>query len=500
MNEKTILDILSLQNRWWYDKTNFPFKKTHKIKRSDYYYLKNVALPKEEVLVVLGPRGVGKSTVLMELIKTQLGFNDKEYFEDITKYKTPTTGIDGKSILYISFDDVNLQKQKLLDLIKIYAKLVLKKDINKLGEKAFIFFDEIQNVEDWGEQIKLIQDLGLPLKFVISGSSSVAMLDEASKATRRVDVYRMVPLKFSDYLCFHIPEKKFFDFKDEFKFKREKLVDLFSKNDVQGIYDLFLQAYNDFKPYETEIQVGFHEYIIKGGYPGFFKIKDYSECTSKLSQTFWLGFHKDLVLAKGIGDPIGMKELTQYIASISSCETNYTSLMNKSQATTNTGMMKKYLYHLENAFLVNQSHLYKTTVSKKGSSFKIYMNDLAIRNMLTSMLNEFLLDNDIQYGFAIETLIFDHLLRFNFKFKESPTLFYWKDKKTNREVDVVLDFPKKPIPVEVKKGDFPNDSEVAGLKSFCEKYKVPGIVTCGQKLELIGNILFVPHWLFVMIC
>jgi len=488
MNERTLIDILALQNRWWYGKDDFPFNKTHELKRSDYYFLAQKVLESKEAIVLCGPRGVGKSTVMFEIIKKLLGFNENQ-----NQKKDP------KRIFYVTFDDAGLKKFTLLELLTIYSKYILKENVSKLSKEIYVFFDEIQNVDEWGSQIKTIQDLQYPIKFFLSGSSSVAMLNESSKSARRIFKCSMYPLKFSDFLRFKINEDSFEKVLKNCAEIKSNFLKSFSTNDPGLLFDTFLGYYNLLKPWQTKIEIYFQEYIIKGGYPEFVNNDDYIEIASKLNQTFTLGFHKDLVLGKGIGDPKGMKDLIDYISSISSSETNLTSLMNNSGATTNTGMLKKYLYHLENSFLVNSSYKYSKGATKSRPNFKIYLTDIAIRNMLQGLLNEILLKESNQIGFVLETLVFDHFLRFFFKLSPGLRLNYWKNKK-NQEVDIILPMNGKSIPIEVKNSDSPDIRDLKGILSFCQKNKVPGVVSCGKELSMNKNLVFIPHWLLILIC
>ncbi len=505
MNEKTIIDFFALQNKWWEDKKFFPFQRTKPFKRSDYYYLFKNKVDTEEAIVITGSRGVGKSTVLLEIIRSLLGFKDEIAGKEIalTKIENPPEEgtVDKKRILYVTFEESSLKKITIIDILKIYAKYILRQDLSELNQKIYVFFDEIQNVEDWGTQIKLIQDLNYPIKIFLSGSSSVNMIHEASKAARRVDMYSMYPLKFSDYLRYKLNDEEFVKIMDKIKNFRVELFRLVKENDAGSIYESFLQYYAELKRWQTKIEIHFQEYLIKGGYPALLDMKeeDYQAGSQKLKDTFWLGFHKDLILAKGIGDPGGMISLTEYIASISSCETNYTSLMEHSGATSNTGMLKKYLYHLEKAHLVSISNRISNTQTKRGHSFKIYLNDIAIRNMLQGLMNELLLNNQVECGYAIETLIYDHALRLYFKVRPYMPLLYCKDKRTSKEVDVILKLNSHMLPIEVKKADSPNVSDVSGLRIFC-KNKIPGVVVCGKKIDIEENIVFIPHWLFALLC
>jgi uncharacterized protein len=482
MNEKTLIDFLALQNKWWFNPSDFPSNRVHSIKRSDFYHLYKNKLEEEKALVIVGPRGVGKSTVMFEMMKKLI---EEEK-------------IDPKRIFYCTFEQPSLQKSSLLDIARIYAKAVLKEDIGQMKEKTYLFMDEIQNIEDWGDQIKVLQDLGLPLKFILSGSSSVAMINESSKAARRIELYSMYPLKFYDFLRFKIQDKKLEEIIKERKKLGDLFIDLFVKKDAQKIYELFLQFYQDLKPWQTKIELAFQEYLKKGGYPQFVNEEDYFKCSSELSQTFWLGFHKDLVHGKGIGDPRGLEDLAKYIASISSSSTHLSSLMRESNSATNTEILKKYLYHLEKSHLVSESQITSNGIAKRGSSFKIYLVDIAIRNMLQGLMNDLLLEDQTQTGFAIETLVYDHCARFWFKMRPNLPVQYWTDKKG--EIDLILKLNGEKIPIEVKKADFPSSSDLVFLRNFCKKNNCPGINLCGQKLAIEENLIFIPYWLFILIC
>ena len=505
MNEKTVIDFLNLQNPWWADTRKFPFKKINEFKRRDYYYLVHRLLEVEEAIVIIGQRGVGKSTAMYEIIRKLLGFSDKlgspiDLSSVDISALTNSSPVDSKQILYVTFEESNLQKLKILDVLKIFTKYILKKDLSQLDEKLYVFFDEIQNVEDWGTQIKIIQDLKYPIKLFVTGSSSVRMADEASKATRRVNVYSMHPLKFSDFLLYYIRDQTFERILQDAINLRTDLIQAISEKNSKLIYELFLKLYSDLHSWQTQIEIYFQEYLIKGGYPGLLGEKDYLACSTTLGNAFWLGFHKDIVLSQGIGDPRGMKALAEYISSISSNETNYTSLMEKSGGVgSNTDGLKKYLYHLEKMFLVSLSNPFSSSPTRRGSRFKIYLHDVAIRNMLQGMMNELLLNNQEECGIALETLVFDHLVRLYYKLRPNLPLLYWRDQKTNREVDIIAKLNGHSIAIEVKKADSPHLSDVSGLRLFCKKSEV-GLVLCGKKIDVTDNIVFLPHWLFMLIC
>lgn len=483
-NERTIIDALWLDNPWWSGLDKFPMDRIKPFKRSDFYYLLNDHRMRKECIVIVGPRGVGKSTTMYEIIH-----------KDLTE-AVGTTTRDPKRVIYASVGNPILKKCTILEMLRIYSKFILQEDISKLTKPIFVYLDEIQDHE-WGEQIKTIVNFEYPIKFMITGSSSTAMMEEASKAARRVTVYPMLPFKFADFTKYSIKDENYDNAVLKIKKLRTNIRAGMKEGSSEKVYDGFLQAYTMVREWETKIQLCFDEYLVKGGYPGIFDIKDETRSMDVIQQSFWLGFHKDLALAKGIGDPIGMKQLIEYVASTSSCDTNFTALMENSKSGTNTEMMKKYIYHLDRGFLAKISHQISKSPVKK-TQFKMYLTDVAVRNLLVGMMNNLLFKNPHQHGLAIQTLIFEHTMRLNFKFTNTPDVYYWKNPKTGNEVDVIMDLKDFTIPIEVKKSDDPTIKDLKGLVEFCNGK--PGIVTCGKKLAKDENIVFVPHWLYCLIC
>jgi predicted AAA+ superfamily ATPase len=493
MNEKTLIDLLSLTNTWWTNERNFPLGKTYEIKRTDFHHIWRNHLLETEGLLISGPRGVGKSTVMFEIMKRLLGIDSSDSF-------SPTfEKVDKERILYISFEDPALKKFSLQEILMIYSKYILKQDINKIPKKVFVFFDEIQNIENWGDQVKSIIDKEYNLKFFITGSSSVALLNEASKAARRIKVYSMHPLKFFDFMRFKLKNPEFDKILANILGTRKKFLEAYKVRDTKKVYESFIALYASLKGWQTNLEIGFQEYLVKGGYPKYVNEDDYQKISSSLNETFRLGFHKDLVLGGGIGDPKAMETLTTYIASISSSETSYNSLIQNTNSAKNSYHMRRYLYHLETSYLVKDSQKFSPVTKKSFRGFKIYLNDIAIRNMLQGYLNKLLETDRSQYGLNLETAIFDHALRLFYKIRGNYPMQYWKGSR-NQEVDIVLQLDGIGIPLEVKSSDEPSYNDLSGLKAFCKKYNVPGIVVCGKKLDLKENIIFVPHWLFTLIC
>lgn len=133
---------------------------------------------------LVGPRGVGKSTMLLQYIKQNL---------------------DTKDTLYVSADNLYFAEHKLVDLADRFVKM---------GGKH-LFIDEIHKYEGWSRELKQIYDSYDDLQIVISGSSILDIYKGMADLSRRMPIYEMQGLSFREYLClFHGIDVPVYSLKD----------------------------------------------------------------------------------------------------------------------------------------------------------------------------------------------------------------------------------------------------------------------------------------------
>jgi|GEM_PF-5742927 len=100
-----------------------------------------------KVTVLRGPRQIGKSTLIRQMIDDLLG-----------------QGVPARSILMVQFDELPglLDVQEpILRLADWFEKRILDKTFNEAahaGETAYVFLDEVQNLDDWAPQLKFLVD------------------------------------------------------------------------------------------------------------------------------------------------------------------------------------------------------------------------------------------------------------------------------------------------------------------------------------------------------
>jgi len=118
---------------------------------------------------IIGPRGVGKTTMILQYIKENL---------------------DKKKALYVSADDMYFSENKLVELADNFYK--------NAGE--YLFIDEIHKYKDWSRELKNIYDSYPTLKVVFTGSSVLDILKGSADLSRRALIYKLQGLSFREYL------------------------------------------------------------------------------------------------------------------------------------------------------------------------------------------------------------------------------------------------------------------------------------------------------------
>ncbi len=122
---------------------------------------------------LMGPRGIGKTTLVLQHIKEQLPPQES---------------------LYVQAEDFYFASHRLTELAADFAKT---------GGR-YLFIDEIHKYKDWARELKLIYDYHSELHVVFTGSSVLDIAKGAFDLSRRARMYEMQGLSYREYLeLFH---------------------------------------------------------------------------------------------------------------------------------------------------------------------------------------------------------------------------------------------------------------------------------------------------------
>ncbi len=207
------------------------------------------------VIVLRGPRQVGKSTLQAQVIDELL-----------------RTGVDARHILRVQFDDVRAlhkREQPILEIVWWYADHVLRAPLGSVGKHpVYLFLDEVQNLKDWAPQLKHLVDLQ-PVRAMVTGSSALRIEAGRDSLAGRIHTLELGPLLLREIieLCalgriepYHPPnglgplkDKAFWvglrDFGSQHQVLRDQAFALFS---VRGGYPIAHKAADE--PWELRLK------------------------------------------------------------------------------------------------------------------------------------------------------------------------------------------------------------------------------------------------------
>jgi len=131
------------------------------------FLFENISNSKAKITGLYGSRGVGKTTLLLQVLK-ELNYQEDEK-------------------LYITCDHPMFYEVSLFDFVD---------EFSKFGGEVIVI-DEIHKIKDFQTQVKLIYDF-LDIKVYFSGSSAVEITN--ADFSRRYSMYHLPILSFREYL------------------------------------------------------------------------------------------------------------------------------------------------------------------------------------------------------------------------------------------------------------------------------------------------------------
>ena len=312
----------------------------------------------KKISIIIGPRQVGKTTLLKQL-NQELGG------------------------LYIDFDILeNVEK------FETYTKFISSLKLEGFNEKDifYLFIDEFQKYKDLTKVLKNIYDNHDNIKIYATGSSSIMIKDKIQESLAgRKFLHKLFPLDFEEFL--------------EFKKIDSKKINLLKK--FKGALP------------KAEFQQEIEEYLVYGGYPEVVLSDDKEKI---LKSIFDLFIKKDLVDYLNIKEILGIKKLIQYLSINNGGKINILEISQKLNLSREK--IENYFEVLEETFIIKRiTPFFKNKNKEIVKAYKQYFIDPGVRNYFCNNFNNISLRNDT--GFLFEILILGELIKnstFDIKF------------------------------------------------------------------------------------
>ncbi len=398
------------------------------IKRTLYPKIKE-HLSQKEITLIIGPRQAGKTTLIKQL-KAEL---------DSQGQKTLFFNLD------IEQDFQALESQtRFLFTIKNYVGT----------QKAYIFIDEFQRKQDGGRFIKGIYDMGLPYKFIITGSGSIdlkAKVHESLAGRKRIFI--LAPLTFEE----------FFNFKTNYE--------------VTNRQNTYLKLFPE------KMQLLLQEYLTFGGYPRVVLSDTLGQKIEMLQEIYSSYLLKDITALLSVEKTYKFQKLLEVLSILDG------KLVNISQLSKDIGIsiptVEKYLWYLENTFIIKSSYPFSRNPLKEITRSNIYyFYDLGMKNLISNNLD--MLGSNSSFGFEFQTFVFNELYA-KLEGKGLYTLNFWRT-KNGAEVDIVLRIGQRIIPIEVKYTEFNKPKYSKAMRSFINKYSPETFYVVNKNFEHIEEL------------
>ncbi len=295
------------------------------------------------IKIITGIRRCGKSVLLLQII---------DELKDL--------GIDEEQIVYLNFEDAEYYSIKnYIDL----NKFVKDKIVNR--KKYYLFFDEVQMVEEWERAINSFKST-LNVSIFITGSNSKLLSSElATLLAGRYVTFKIYPFAFSEIV--------------EYKKINEK----------------------------SELEDVFNDYLLWGGMPQRFDFKTTDGMQTYLRDVFDAIVLKDIVKRNSIKNINLFERVMEYLVTNPSQTFSPTNMMNifeKEKIPISSKTIYECLDYAESSHLMSKISTYdirgKRILSRKD---KYYLTDLGLGQILN-------INKKTQYGAYIENIVFNELI------------------------------------------------------------------------------------------
>ncbi|GAB1450691.1 AAA family ATPase [Draconibacterium sp.] len=282
------------------------------------YLYKNVSWD-SRMVGIIGARGVGKTTMILQHIKEKL---------------------DSKKALYVSADDMYFSENRLFDLADEFYK--------NAGD--YLFIDEIHKYTDWSRELKNIYDSFPTLKVVFTGSSVLDIFKGSADLSRRAIIYKLHGLSFREYL-------KFFHNYETEVYSLEQIINNEVKLDnIQHPLPLF------------------KDYLKRGYYP--FGIEN--EMDLRLGQIIVQTLESDIpqYANLNVGTSRKLKRLLSIIAESVPFKPNFSKISEMISVSRNS--LDDYFTYMEKAGLIGQLRNETSGIRGLGKVDKVYLDNTNI--------------------------------------------------------------------------------------------------------------------------
>ena len=315
-----------------------------------------------QIISIMGPKGVGKSTLLRQYVKRNYQIGDRRS-------------------LYCSADSVDFSTRTLVELAEQFF----------INGGELLIVDEIHKYKpgtsDWSKEVKEIYELFPKLKLIVSGSSLLKLKEGDADLSRRAIKYTMPGLSFREALRFY----------HGLDFPKWTLEDILTHP-----FDLWEMVTSKCKPV-----VHFKEYLEKGYYP--FLLEGEGEYFTRIEQVVNYIIETELpqICKVDVANIRKLQALVKLIAEEVPFELNANKIAGSMEIGRDT--VVEYLKYLGDAKILNLLYSDRKKTGKLSKPDKVYLEN---PNLLYAIAPDKVEIGTARESFAVNSLSESHLVEY----------------------------------------------------------------------------------------
>ncbi|MBR2708645.1 MAG: ATP-binding protein [Clostridia bacterium] len=335
------------------------------IKRERYLKKIRESYDSELIKIIIGVRRSGKSVLMTQIIE-----------------ELKAREINDDHIIYINFEDYDYSDYTKPKEFHKYVKGKIKDE-----KKYYLFFDEIQNVDEFEKVINSFRAT-LNVSIFITGSNSKVLSGElATYLTGRYISYKMMPFTFSEYLELQ---------------KSQRI--------------------------EKRKEESFEEYLEWGGMPQIYNTPSIQERKMYLRDLYNTVILKDIVERNSIKDINTLNRVLQFmmenIGGVISAN-SITNFLKNDKIRISVDTILNYIEYITNSMIVSKAHRYNIRGKAVMTLLeKYYLVDIGLLQLKNTQVEK-------KVGGRLENIVYNELLARGYD--------VYIGKTDNGEIDFVVD-------------------------------------------------------------
>lgn len=413
-------------NPWWRTRS-FSVPNIPTFKRDAFTQaVRHVEANHELALLINGPRRVGKTTIINQIIRSLI--EEKR--------------IPSNRILFFSLDDPIIQQLPQKDQGALFEALLAQwaqvagTALRTSPNPLYCFLDEVQRLPRWELYIKRYIDLRYSIRFIISGSASHTIFRKSLESLlgRLVDI-SLPPFTFREFVRIHYPEHS-----DFLSGAAQNILDI---GDISSVikFNKYLAEYIKPESIQQWNQYA-NEYAQKGGFPQLWSMGTVAERSSFIDQQFVERVTlEDLRLVKEIRRPEIFHQFLRYAFARTGEEYNLEDLASLIH-TTRVTLTEALPLLLQTELIRKVERFTGKPVRLRSTHAKLYAADpmlmQGITKISTSLQGE-------ERGRVAETLTHNVIRRF----PGISDVSYYREPRGKAEIDFIIRVGSRIIPIEV---------------------------------------------------